>query len=437
MSEEYSIKDFEQSFSELKEQIEDAFQSSAKLEKKIRELGVKHRKHLKQLVLDMDKGASELHEYHTRITTDEIEAKKAAKKGKMFANSVKALGVYLEQARDSLNALMPLVDDVEDPSWSYDELKKWIRSVARKLEKIDKERSNADKVMGIDFMIKKRKLNRPLSQAIKQLHQLRDFLQKDYMLIKYQDDVTSLQSQIEIELNQLKDLYESYRNLLNQKSEIEAEMRNIDGQIAEIESSVFMKKLQDSKINLKKKELEITGKFNPYKKIFSNLVSSSRKGDISVSFELIGIARDYHDNPLEAFLKEDEQFTRIITLARNLLAMEDFHSKLKIRGKERNRLEGLINVNKDKLQQLKDEYLELQESIDKMLNDPQLKKLNDRILSLETKKEDLKMQVARLDEDIQIIESKLRELKTSFEEKIARIENLLSQIRSFRPEHVK
>ncbi len=437
MKDEFSIEKFEHDFDEIKGQAERIFKSGTKLEQKIREQGVKYRKNLRQFVMEMDKGASELHAYYTKITTDENEAKKAAKKGKMFANSVKALGVYLEHARTSLDSLKPLLEDIDDSSWTYDELKKWTRSVARLLEKIDKERAAADKIMGIDFMIKKRKLNRPLSQALKQVNQLKDFLQKDYMLIKHRDDVISLLEQMRAELQQLEDYHDGHVSLLSQKSSLEKEIHDVESEIKNLQSSSFMKELQNLKIALKKKELEISGKFNPYKKVFGHLVSSSRKGDVSISFELVGIARDYHDNPLEAFLKENDEFTRIMTLARKLLSMTEHHSKLKIRGKEKNRLEGLLNINKVKLQELKEEYLALQGKISEMLSDPQLKVLNDQISSLEEKKRNLSSQVAQLEEELQILESKMRDLMNALEEKHARVNQLLSVISSFQPEHVK
>ncbi len=437
MKSNFSISEINEQFEDIKTQTRDLLKVTDKLESKIRELGVKYKKALRQSVMEMEKGASGLQEYHSKITTDENEIKKAAKKGKMFLNSVKALGGYLEQARSSLETLMPLFEDVEDPSWSYDELKKWLRNVSRTIEKIDKERAKADKTMGIDFMLKKRKLNKPLSQAIKQINQIKDFLQHDYMLIKYRDDASTLLEQLETDLSLVNKLYHDLTELLKEKSGIEGKIDSIIAQIKQLQSEGPMKELQDLKIELKKKELEIAGKFNPYKKIFGNLVSSTRRGDVSLSFELVGIARDYYDGPLEAFLKEDQEFTRILTLAEKLLNMRESHSRLKIRGKEINRLEGLLKMNKSKFQKLRDEYLQLKDKINQMLSNSKLKEVHDKISSLELEIEELKRELTRLTEEIGLVESKLDEAITAFNEKKARILELHEHIRIFQPTHVK
>lgn len=364
----------------------------------------KYRKGLNQLL--------ELEEEKMSIGVDGV-----AKKRKSLLKSVRALGSFVRISKSELETRLPEekinLDEVK--LWQYEDFKEWLRNFSKMINHIEKEKSNSDRIMGLDFALKKRVATNPFDKIRQSRNVLRDLFQNDFTVNKIIEDLNKLQ----IEIQELEELLSSKNQKLRELNKlIEDKNSNINSIQKEYEKSENegeIKKFRDAKINFKEVELEIGHLVNPFKKIFRQY--SRMEGNQSY---ILSIARTYEDNTIHTFLDDSEnEFKELKDLMNELVNNAE---KIDLKANLKNRCKQLINrIEKGKIKQI---YLDYRDLADKIaifsenakvvsaLED--LDKLKEEIDNLNDAKTTLESEVEKITTEINDALDQLKEREKRF-----------------------
>ncbi|MFX1538205.1 MAG: hypothetical protein ACFFDI_28755, partial [Promethearchaeota archaeon] len=239
--------------------------------------------------------------------------------------AINALSHYVKEQFSDFNVLDP------SKKLTSNELNQFIRVVSRLINDINREKNTTDRIMGIDYMIKKRSIYSPLGKLSSELGKLRDLQKEEYRIIKALEDLTELKTDVK-ELTEsisntdtdINILQREYKDLEEVKEETERE-RDLILENSLIESS------RSRGIRMTELEIEIGRHLNSFKKIFKKYAREIQRGSISGDFGLVNAALAYEKNPVQSFLKEKEDNPEIRALLEELIKVgsSDLHLKQK------------------------------------------------------------------------------------------------------------
>ncbi|MFX0050634.1 MAG: hypothetical protein ACFE8U_05010, partial [Candidatus Hermodarchaeota archaeon] len=153
----------------------------------------------KKLLLSISKNSEKIKEGSKKLVEEtdpqltEEGVQKITKKGKIYFRSLKAFNALLHYINNDFSNF-----SVPDTSiqLTYDELNQFVRVLSRLINDTNAERAKADKIMGLDFMLKKRTIYGPLAKIGSDLSDLRTLQKEEYRVIKTLEDLESLKSDV-------------------------------------------------------------------------------------------------------------------------------------------------------------------------------------------------------------------------------------------------
>ena len=239
----------------------------------------------------------------------------------------------------AINALSHFIEDqlndftVPDPSkeLTSDELNQFIRVVSRLMNDINRERSITDRIMGIDYIIKKRTIYSPLGKLTAELSNLRDLQKEEYQIIKAIEDLKELRKDIQKLTDDISRTKTEINEFQKEYEDLEKVKEETEGEINLILENPLIKDSRNSGVRMTELEIEIGRHLNSFKKIFKKYAREIQRGSISGDFGIVNTALAYEKTPVQSFLKEEDGNPEIIALLEELIKVgsSDLHLKQK------------------------------------------------------------------------------------------------------------
>ncbi|MFW9928792.1 MAG: hypothetical protein ACFFD1_05340, partial [Candidatus Thorarchaeota archaeon] len=155
------------------------------------------KKTLKDIVDNIPKlkdGAKQIESIEQEKLSQGIEA--AAKKSKMQFKATKALGELARNLQKELAEDPILINFDEVDQWEFEDFKSWVKGYQKVVNNLDDYRHRANKIMGLDFMLKRRVVETPLNKMTEDRDILRDLLGGNFQIIKAIEDLYRLNGEI-------------------------------------------------------------------------------------------------------------------------------------------------------------------------------------------------------------------------------------------------
>lgn len=353
-------------------------------------------------------GAKELEKYENDNLAAGLE-EVARRKPRSWLRGIRALG---DMARTTLNAF----EEFESPSpkeiLSSKEIKNLTKRLSRMLSDLDKERAKTDRIIGLDFMIKKRSVWGPLGHLQNDIRRLNELQAKEYLIKQALEELEELRDDLEVLHAELDTAKEQLSELQEIKATKEDNLQQTESELEDLDSGPVVKEFRKLKRQTVSLELKIGRKLNSFKKSFRKLVKESELTNLEIDFHHISMARKYEEDPLAAFLSEEESYPILIKLVETLIDAD-----LKVK-KSTGRLEQDLNwLKQKKLDKWKKEYLDLHQELEKETQAPELKKVIQKIEVLEEKRDSLIESLKENKKRIEMQERDLERLEESIETK--------------------
>lgn len=394
-----------------------------KRQKIVKEAKKKVSKSIKELDKELDKlteGSGSLKTFEEDVLSDGVE--KAAKKGKMWYRSVKALGNFSNFTFNRIDEFnLPENDEL-----SYEEFKTFVRNLSNTINPIIQERQKADHVMGIDFMIKKRIITNPLNKIISIRDELRDLLTSDFGLIRNIENLKKVKDEIiavtenKISLNaKIEEINAKIQQLENNKTELDKEKD-------ELENTGIYSQLKAIKTDLFNLETDFGRRINPLKKDMRSL--SSKASELgNLPFVVVTAAQNYEEDVIkQAHSDYENNFYKLNEL---LNALIQYAEPLKIKKNHVHKFDGLLKIIES--EKLKKEFLKILEkeseireieTSDKRIAETvaKINQLNEKIVNIESIIDDNNKEIEKttgeLEEVIQSLDERERRFNSLIEE---------------------
>ena len=243
-------------------------------------------------------GAKQLEAEEEKNLSKGIDA--AAKASKMHFKATKALGDYARFLKSQLSQYPQEISIKEADSWSFERMKSWLKDFNKLINGINDERVKANKIMGIDYVLKRRVTEAPLNKLIETRDVLRQLLGYEFQIKKQLEDLEVING----EVKECSARIESFNNdmtLLEKKdSEMLTKKSHLEAQINSLENEGAVKVFRDLKIDFQTTELDIGHQINPLKKAFRSLSNKGPSLQNVGAFE-IGAAKQYEDDAVVTF----------------------------------------------------------------------------------------------------------------------------------------
>jgi len=393
--------------------------------KKIKEGYEKCRK-LRQSMIKSTKKVKEssvklIEETDPQLTEEGVQ--KITKKGKIYFRSLKEINRLVHYTSQQFSDFQ-----IPNPSQKLTstELNQFIRVVSRVVNDVNRERATADKVMGLDFMLKKRSVYVPLSKIGSDLSTLRDIQKEEYRIIKILEDLENLVIDVRDTLNKITESESDLERLQNEYEGIVSNKTDIEGELNLVVEDPIIKESRQRGIRMTELEIEMGKHLNSFKKIFKKYAREIQRGSLSGDFGLVSTALAYEENPVHHFLKESDDNPEIITLMEELLKVGKSNLHLKQRNVVNIRKE--LNIIKEgKLDAWKKEW---KLSVDKKHEEkesPEFQALNKKYLRKKEEVEKIKTRITEKDEEIALKKKEIAQLTESLEERGQRAIDLASE----------
>ncbi len=299
----------------------------------------------------INEGCKKLIEETDPLLTEE-GVKKITKKGKIYFRSLKAI-----------NALAHSVDghfsDFEVPDVSHkltsSELNQFIRVLSRLINEVAREKSVADSIMGLDFMIKKRTIYVPLNKLGSDLNKMRDLQKEEYSIIKALEDLIGLSTDVKNILEKIDSTKEELDILQNEYDALGTSNKKTEKEYTLLLENPLIQESRKRGIRLTELEIEIGRHLNSFKKIFKKYAREVQRGTFSGEFGLVNTAIAYEKNPVQRFLGEEAGNPEIVELFEELVKIGE--SNLHLKQKNINNLnKELENLRQGKMDLRKKEW---------------------------------------------------------------------------------
>ncbi|MFX0181677.1 MAG: hypothetical protein ACFE95_01245 [Candidatus Hodarchaeota archaeon] len=392
--------------------IKTAYDKSKKLRQSISKNTEKVNEGSKKLIEETD----------PQLTEEGVQ--KITKKGKIYFRSLKAFNILLHSIEHYFSDFS--IPDASE-NLTSNELNQFIRALSRLINDTNTERVNADKIMGLDFMLKKRTIYGPLSKLGSDLSELRTLQKEEYRAIKVLEDLENLKIDVERIIQQITSIKEEISQLQSEVESIEHEKEEFEREYALLLVDPFIKNSRERGIRMTELEIKMGRHLNSFKKVFKKYAREIQRGTISGEFGLVGTALAYEKDPVKKFLQEEEANPEIIALLEELIKVgkSDLHLKQKI---IRNLGQELKLIKKGVLDSDKKEWHDLLNIKEKETKLPEFEAINNQLAECEDKLEKSKEKLASKKENIALKTRELSQLSESLSERKTRATDLATDI---------
>ncbi|MFW9903087.1 MAG: hypothetical protein ACFFFH_02030 [Candidatus Thorarchaeota archaeon] len=319
--------------------------------------------------------------------------------------------------------------EVLEPSnkLTSNELTQFIRVVSRLLNDVNKERSTTDRIMGIDYMIKKRTIYSPLGKLSAELANLRDLQKEEFQIIKALEDLKELRIDLKELSEKITKTETDIQNFQKEYQDFEKRLGETEREINNLLENPLIKDSRSRGIRMTELEIKIGRHLNSFKKIFKKYAREIQRGSISGDFGLVNAALAYEKNPVQRFLKEEEDNLEIIALLEELIKVGP--TDLHLKQKDINNLNQELNaIRQEKMDSWKTEWKQHLEEKTKMGNSTEFKSVNEKLNSCEKKLETLKVSLDEKEEEINLNKKKLTQLSESLNERHQRAKDIAKEV---------
>ncbi|MFX1504928.1 MAG: hypothetical protein ACFFDC_02330 [Promethearchaeota archaeon] len=320
--------------------------------------------------------------------------------------------------------------EVLEPSnkLTSNELNQFIRVVSRLLNDVNKERSTTDRIMGIDYMIKKRTIYSPLGKLSAELTNLRDLQKEEFRIIKALEDLKELRTDIKELSEKIAKTETDIQNFQKEYQDLEKKLGETERERDILSENSLVKNSRNLGVRMTELEIEIGRHLNSFKKIFKKYAREIQRGSISGDFGLVNTALAYEKNPVQSFLKEEEGNPEIIALLEELLkvGLSDLHLKQK----DINNLnQELKAIRQEKMDSWKVEWKQHLVEKAKLGESAEFKSINEKLDHYEKKLETLKSSLEEKEEEINLNKKKLTQFSESLNERHQRAKDIAKEVR--------
>ncbi|MFX0014247.1 MAG: hypothetical protein ACFFB2_07135 [Promethearchaeota archaeon] len=307
------------------------------------------------------------------------------------------------------------------------ELTQFIRSVSRMLNEINRECIKADRIMGIDFALKKRSIYSPLSKLGSELSKLRDLQKEEYRIIKTLEDLVSLEKDVQDLSEQISQTKESINLLQDEYKALKEAKAEVEENYTLLLENPLIQNSRNHGIRMTEVEIEIGKHLNSFKKIFKKYAREIQRGSISGEFGFVNTALAYEKNPVQSFLEEEEGNPEIIALMEELLTVgeSDLHLKQKSINNLTQELKALQQGKMDSWKKEWNEHLKRKEDIDKS---SEFQSINKKLTQCETEITSLTESLNLKEEEINLNTKKLNQLSDSLIERRQRAKDITTEL---------
>ncbi len=307
------------------------------------------------------------------------------------------------------------------------ELNQFIRIVSRLLTDTNREKSAADSVMGIDFMLKKRTFYNPLGKLGSDLANLRDLQKEEYSIIKSLEDLNDLNADVKDLLEKISLYKEEQTQLQTEKSALEETIIEAERVKSRLLENPLIKDSRQRGIRMTELEIEIGRHLNSFKKTFKKYAREIQRGSVSGDFGLVNTALAYEKQPVQSFLEEEEGNPEIIALMEELIKVgkSDLHLKQKSINNLTHELKAL---QQGKMDLWKDEWkghLTQKEEIEESL---EFKTVNNQLTQCEEKIVALRANLTEKEEEITLNKKNLTQTTESLSERRQRAKDIATEV---------
>jgi hypothetical protein len=397
--------------SKLNKQIAVGYGKSQKIRKSIQ-------KHIDKIIEDSQRLIDET---DPQLTEEGVQ--KITKKGKIYFRSLRAFNPFVHFLNDQATKLkMP----DEDEQLTSTELNQFVRNLSRMYNDVNKEKVGVDKIMGLDFLRKKRGMYGSLSKINSELGNLRDLQKEEYSIIKALEDLHSLQRDVENITQTIENLNEELENL---KSQLKATEDNLDKKEKLKQQFLENPLVSDSRqrgIRLTELEIELGRHLNSQRKVFKKYAREVQRGSVSGEFGLVNAALAYEKDPVQRFLKEEEGNPEILALIDELTDIGE--SSLHIKQKNINNLRQLSKrIKEGNLDKKKSEWTDLRIKKEEDESSVEFKKKIDELNTCENEIKQINSRLSELNENIGLREREISNLSDSLIERKERSATITSE----------
>ncbi|WP_455140249.1 hypothetical protein [Candidatus Hodarchaeum mangrovi] len=363
-----------------------------------------------------------LDETDPQLTEEGVQ--KITKKGKIYFRSLKAMNSLVHFLYNQFDEF-----DIPNPknNLSFNDFNQFIRSLSRLMNDTTREQKNTDSIMGLDFMLKKRGIYGPISKLNSDLKDLRELQKAEYTVIKALEDLDGLYKDVE-ELKIKKETTEVELEAIKlDRESLSNEIQTLENDISKLFEDPVLRNSRERGIRMTELEIEIGRHLNSFKKIFKKYAREVQRGSISGDFGLVNAAIAYEEEPVKRYLEESETNPEIISLFQELIKVGEESLKLKQKHLT-NMKQELLNIEKGKMNVLKEEWKQLANLKDQDETSSEFRRVNEKLIQLETKMGELKSKLEEKDNEISLTEKSLVNLAESLEERKDRAKSIRSEV---------
>jgi archaellum component FlaC len=384
----------------------------------------------KKLLISISKNSEKIKDGSKKLIEEtdpqltEEGVQKITKKGKIYFRSLKAFNALLHYIdNDFSNFSVPNTSD----QLTYDELNQFVRALSRLMNDTNAEKAKSDKIMGLDFMLKKRSIYGPLTKMMSDLSDLRTLQKEEYRVIKTLEDLESLKSDVKGIQQQISRTEEEIIRLQNEVTSIKQNKEEAEQELTLLLENSMIKNSRERGIRMTELEIKMGRHLNSFTKIFKKYAREIQRGTISGEFGLVGTALGYEKDPVKRFLNEEEGNPEVIALLEELIKVGK--SDLRLKQKNISNLQQELRlIQNGILDPDKKEWHDLLNAKEKEITLPEFKTVNNKLAECEKKLERLKGDLSMKEEYISLKTRELNQFSDSLSERSARASDLKNDI---------
>ena len=377
---------------------------------------------IKDLNKEMDKYRSGLET--VRGSVDEklsVGVDGVAKQRKSLLKSTKALEQYVDNAEKELAERFPYkeaasLDEVK--LWRYEDFKEWLRNFSKFVNNVDKQRVATDRVMGLDFALKKRPAYSPFEKIKNLRDTLRELFQTDYSIIKIVEDLTIIKDETTDYEEKIANKQAEIDQLKSSISSNDSQINSLKEKIDVMENEPELKKLREAKIKFQEHELEIGHLISPYRKAFRLYIRLP-----SANSYITSTIRSYDDSTIDTFLNDsDNNYQQLKDLINELIQKAD---DIDLKANLVNRCKQLLErIESGKISKLKQEYLSFRDNLAKLSENKSIVAKLDELEKYKSEIDTLSQENSQLSDQLENEELNLQDLTTSLTDRQKRFNDL-------------
>ncbi|MHA2202323.1 MAG: hypothetical protein ACW991_01415 [Candidatus Hodarchaeales archaeon] len=307
------------------------------------------------------------------------------------------------------------------------ELNQFIRAVSRLINDINRERGVTDRIMGIDYMIKKRTIYSPLGKLSTELAKLRDLQKEEYRIIKALEDLEELRTDVKELTEKISETDADIHKFQKEYEDLEKVKGETESERSLILENPLIKGSRDHGVRMTELEIEIGRHLNSFKKIFKKYAREIQRGSISGDFGIVNTAIAYEKTPVQSFLKEEEGNIEIIALLEELVKVGS--SDLHLKQKDINNLnQELKAIHQGKMDSWKTDWKQHLMEKETVGESSEFRSINEKLNRCEKKIEIVKTDLKEKEEEISLSKKKLTQLSDSLNERNQRAKDIAKEV---------